>query len=307
MFGKLFKHELSFYAKYFLPILLVFMLIGAVLAPLQFIDNEYSLFSSDYDYSYSPNPMESLQGSLVDILHLFGVLAGYGVVGAFSLAGTILIVVRYYRYFYSSQGYLSFTLPVKVSTHISVKLIVALAIKGIISAACIVFYIATFMLKPLIEYIPQISWAALFNDIYSFFSYDFEYARFVDYIAVPVIIVQLLVSLFFGAVFSIIWYYVCITLGQAIWHKHRILTAIAVYIAGSILYGISENLLNITAYVLILVSSFTTIFNDFMIFYVSHYEWTVNLTLLFSNVVSLTMIAAGLFILWYCMKRRLNL
>ncbi len=140
---------------------------------------------------------------------------------AFFLLATILVFVRFYKNFFTDEGYLTFTLPVKVSTLFNSKLIMGLTVTfaTLLSLGISVFsmlgigFADKIFTKEFWEYIVTI-WQDLV----------YEFGWYLAVYALEGIIIFVLVELF-----THLFLYCCITLASVITKKARIITAIGIY------------------------------------------------------------------------------
>lgn len=122
MVKTLFKYEFKAYAKTLLPMNGILVVIALLNRIIQFMENDH--FSYDIIFGFS---IFALVVSMVFLL----------------VFTTIFIITRYYKNMFSSEGYLTMTLPVTPSQHIFVKLVSAFAFGfvsfvGVFVSGCIV-------------------------------------------------------------------------------------------------------------------------------------------------------------------------
>lgn len=207
MLKKLFKEEWKRF--FFAPTITVIILAVLTLIVMctfmtSFWDQGYNLF--------------------VELFAGFTILAYIFSLAALSFCITLCTAVRFYRNFFTDEGYLMFTLPVKVSDLLLSKLLVAilwrlisvvfiwLSILGIASVA--------------ISQLSDTGVVQFFREFYDLFQELFS----PDYIAVPlpVFIIWLFLIVLGSQIFSILFIYTCICLGQ-LWSRHKIGGAIISY------------------------------------------------------------------------------
>lgn len=173
---------------------------------------------------------------LPEMLYIVAMLAAIiAVLGgvAFAIMTVILLFSRFYKNFFTDEGYLTFTLPVKRSSLLNSKLISGTAtvlmtgfviVVDILIALCIAYH----------EYIfTQEFWSDLFKAIADYFERYGGYAVFA--------IVQSIVSALLTVVISVLFAYCCITIASIIAKKAKVITAIAIYyIANStVVFGLT--------------------------------------------------------------------
>lgn len=135
---------------------------------------------------------------------------------AFAILSMIIVFIRYYKNFFSDEGYLTFTLPVKTSTLLASKLIsgvsAILATAFVIGAEVFIMLAAGFgdEFTGILEEL----WKLIANEVGAI---SILYA------------VELLMILVVYSAFSVLFAYVCITLASVITRKARVITAIGLY------------------------------------------------------------------------------
>ena len=107
MLLKLFKYDFKSVARIALPMSLA-MLLTSVLAALS-IHLTFASVKSDND----------MLMQTVSALCIFMVITWLIVVVAYGIGVKFVVVRRYYTHFFTDEGYLTFTLPCKTSTHFS--------------------------------------------------------------------------------------------------------------------------------------------------------------------------------------------
>lgn len=155
---------------------------------------------------------------------------------AFPIITYILAYVRFYKNFFTDEGYLTFTLPVKRSQLLNSKLITC--VLTMFGSAIIVFadIIIIFAIgagesfyNELLSPMSQ-SFSALFNN---FSASDMVYL----WLNVIIILLMLLLS----SVFSTLFMFVCITFAAVITKKAKVITAIGIYyVANGVISGFMQ-------------------------------------------------------------------
>ncbi len=149
---------------------------------------------------------------------------------AFMLLAQILVFVRYYKNFYSDEGYLTFTLPVKRVTQLNSKLVMGTTT-----------YLTTFIFCLLCGAMMLI--IGFRNDIFTKETYEAiieGWKEFKELFEVNDIVPLLtafltgLITLVLTVMASNQFMYICISVGAAISKKAKVASAIAIYyVAGS--------------------------------------------------------------------------
>ena len=155
----------------------------------------------------------------------FTAIAGLGIIltvlgmSAFMVLSQVLIYVRFYRHFYTDEGYLTFTLPVKRCHLLSSKVIAAVTttvLTGIVLVADLVIIMAIVQGDKLFDAALWERRLRVVRDLWNSVGGGF----FVTY---GVEILLLLLSL---AVFSVMLMFCCITFAGVVVKKHKVLAAI---------------------------------------------------------------------------------
>ena len=164
------------------------------------------------------------QKELPQMLYVVATLAAIiAVLGgvAFAIMTIIILFSRFYKNFFTDEGYLTFTLPVKRSSLLNSKLITSIAtvlitgliiIVDIIIALCIAYYKEIFT-KEFFE--------VLGEAIKEYFE---DYGAYAVYS-----IVQIIVSAILTVAISVLFATCCITIASIIAKKAKVITAIAIY------------------------------------------------------------------------------
>ena len=195
MVKKLLKHEFIYYLRTLGIMLPIVLAIGIMTRVVRF-------FESD-DFIY-------------DIMIVSSGMMLYIASFACLIVTWIISIVRFYKNMYTSEGYLTFTLPVTNSQHIFVKLLTAT-----VCQLASLFVIAVSVLialtgKPLAELMET-------------FSYLCEaIATHIPTVHTVLYCIELIIMLTIYMVSAPLLYYACITVGQTA-KKNRILMAVGVY------------------------------------------------------------------------------
>ena len=151
-------------------------------------------------------------------------IVGYSSISALVLALVVCFVmtavigiVRFYRNLYSSEGYLTFTLPATHTEHLWAKLLSSMAVTGISVFVCLLSGIAAISFDFLIE-------------IFRVIAYFWKMGHDVLGFHLPLYAVEFVLALIVSVAFGYLIWYTCITVGQMA-RKNRILAAFGVYFA----------------------------------------------------------------------------
>lgn len=149
----------------------------------------------------------------------------------------VLIFIRYYRNFFTDEGYLTFTLPVKRETLLNSKLISSLVLMLASVGVCILSNFIMFMISDF----EMFRSGEFFREISNFFrQIPVDYRGYlVAYILEGLIILALLLLL------SVLFLYGCITFGSMIVKKGKLLASIGIYMGANSIFSFNSQLLMI--------------------------------------------------------------
>lgn len=160
----------------------------------------------------------------VEILAGFSILAYILSLAAFSFCITLCTAVRFYKNFFTDEGYLMFTLPVKTSDLLFSKLLVAVLWRfiSVMFMWLSILGIATVAVSHLSD-TGIVQFFREFTDI-------FQDLLSLGGLTIPLPVLFLWIALFgiCEQIFSILFIYTCICIGQ-LWSKHKIGGAIISY------------------------------------------------------------------------------
>ncbi len=140
---------------------------------------------------------------------------------AFSIIAVILIFIRFYKNFFSDEGYLTFTLPVKRTHLINSKIITSVLIE--IATFVLIGLSVAFMI--IIGFWEDFWSAQTWDAICEFFKFYFK-----DNILCRIIyIIEALLLIVLSVIFSNLFLFCCITFAAIITRKARVITAIGIY------------------------------------------------------------------------------
>lgn len=196
MVKKLIKHEFIYYIRTLAIFLPLVLLIGVMARVIQFFDSDTFVYSI-------------VSGSSLLMLYVASM--------ACILLTTVLSVVRFYRNMYTSEGYLSFTLPVTNSQHLFVKLFASVIFFGLSIITVVISAAIAFSGEALQEAVKAFKYmmdTAILNHIEPIHKAFFG--------------VEVFILFLLSAISTPLLYYTCITIGQTA-RKNRILSAVGVY------------------------------------------------------------------------------
>ena len=218
------------------------------------------------------------------------VLSIIGII-AFTFVSLVLVYVRFYKNLYTDEGYLTFTLPVKISEILNSKIILSLVTLAV-SGFVVCFDIFTMFAIGLPDQIFDI-------DNYEFLIEAFgELTKRLGWY-LPVYIILGIVLGVLGALFTQLLLFACITFASLLTKRARVITAIGIY------YGVNS----VLAFVMQMLAMFSipTVFDKLCLLEDSMLKW-VFIIVLVCAVVFCFMCCVMLYILQYwMMDKKLNL
>ena len=152
------------------------------------------------------------------------VIAGIGVfvaimgICAFWISAIIFIYTRFYKNFFTDEGYLTFTLPVKRSALLNSKLIMNIVTNV---ASAFVFIIDVFTML-LIGFNKQIFTLEFKRELLQFFNNLAKLFSELSPWLIAIDILEFLILMFLSLVFSALFMYACITFAAVIVKKPRL-------------------------------------------------------------------------------------
>ena len=268
MVKKLFKHEFISYGQ-------VMALVYGILLIVAVATKLILVFESD------TTAYQIIRGFTI-LLYVVSVLVALGF--AFVMA-----IVRFYRNLFTSEGYLSFTLPVTTSQHIIVKAVTAVCVEWVtmlmvIASACIVLSGEALGLV----------WKGLgviLDDIYATVG--------AHAIAFGI---ELFVMMLLASFTSVMLYYTCISIGQ-LSRKNRVLAAVGVYFAYYILTQILSTILTI----LLTVFAASGLMEELGYWIAMHPNASIHLSMCISIVLSAAFLLIEFIVVRSIITKKLNL
>ncbi len=233
MVKKLLKHEFAYYLRTFGVFWPIVLVIAAVTRFFRFINDGRVI-------------TEIATGSSIFMLVVACI--------ALILLSTVISVVRFYKNMYSSEGYLTFTLPVTNTQHIFVKLLASIGCQIICALTVLVAIFIAISGEIFAEFVDILSFAI--EDLVA----EIGMANCLFFA------IELILLLILSTASGMLLYYGCITVGQTA-KKNRILMAVAVYFA---YYMVSQIISTIFSIIFILLGS-AGAFDSIVAWFESHY------------------------------------
>ncbi len=164
---------------------------------------------------------------LLTILSMLGFFFSIMLLACFPLATIIMTLIRYYKNFFSDEGYLTFTLPVKRSQLLCSKLLSNFVFQIMSGAITLLGALIILGLG-----LRQHS-AEFYQEFYTAFQPAGAHWNFVD----TALLLSMLLSGIVGILYGCNMFYLCITIGSVISKKHKALTGIGIYLAFTAVSG----------------------------------------------------------------------
>ena len=140
---------------------------------------------------------------------------------AFVIMTVILLFSRFYKNFFTDEGYLTFTLPVKRSSLLNSKLIVSVTTLIITGLVLLFDLLVAVCIGEADVIFTREFWVTLGKEIEHFFETLDGYVVFA--------IVQTIVSVILTVIISVLFAFCCITIASIIAKKAKVITAIIIY------------------------------------------------------------------------------
>ncbi len=163
--------------------------------------------------------------AFVILLAYFGFLISILGLSAFMIASAIFIYLRFYKNFFSDEGYLTFTLPVKRSQLLNSKLIAAMTVLFSTFAVLLIDLTLIFMIAFGTEFInPE-----ALKSIWAFIKELFNPINTKPIMYLVVYALEIVLITFLSSMFSVLLVFVCISFASMITKKNKVFAAIGIY------------------------------------------------------------------------------
>lgn len=206
MVKKLFKHEIAYYMRSMLPVYCILGAIAVFGRVIQFFEADNTIYNT------------------VNIIAILSYVVAIIAVMAMSYVFTI---TRFYRHLFTSEGYLSFTLPVTPTQHILTKLTTAVITHA---ASLIVVLLSACIITAGDVLVEVIKAAAYIVDLIpERLAFTFKETTAAQWqVNIWLFVIEFILLLVAAVIYQMLLFYGCITVGQT-FHKNRILAAVGVY------------------------------------------------------------------------------
>lgn len=205
MLRKLMKYELKWTGRFLLPLYIILVLITLI--------GRLILSNVNFD-----TDVGELFVGITTLGYMFSIMA-------ITFGTFIIIMVRFYKNLLTDEGYLSFTLPVKISTHLLAKTMIA-------SLWTFLSIVMTFLsIGVLISGNIEISVGMAMSQVY-----DELYGVLGN--GVGLFGIEMIVTFVVSSVLNVLYVYVSIAVGQVI-SKNKILGSVAAYVVISMVIQVA--------------------------------------------------------------------
>lgn len=221
MLGKLIKHEFIATWKIFLLLNIVAVVAGGFAGIV---------------CANVPN-LEHAPDALAILLSM-GLIGYIFLLVAIAVLCTAYLVVRYYRSLYTSEGYLTFTLPATTTEILSAKMLVSF-IWDLITTICIGISVGLFMLglSTLMARTGGYTFGEFFGEIFEFAYDTFGFEQ-------GIVAAGYIAESMFSMILTMMTFFFAISLGQ-LWQQHKILGSVIFYFVIRFVTGIITAFINV--------------------------------------------------------------
>lgn len=268
MVKKLVKHEIIAYMRTMLPMQLILLGIAVLVRFVQLFESDITAFN---------------------IVNISSIIAFVISIIVCLVMAVVVSITRFYKNLFTSEGYLSFTLPVTPAAHIFAKLLVSVMFFAITVVTVLLSLCVATLGDVLTEVIKAIGYLA---------------REFYD--SVGVHMVFYILEIIIGAVVlfsaSYLKFYACISLGQMA-KKNRILAAFGVYFG---YYFICQIIA--TIFIIIINNIYDYLPFDVIYRFIDKYPYGSAHIMLWMVILFYAGISAVYFLVSHCViKKKLNL
>lgn len=228
------------------------------------------------------------------------ILVGFVAVIAYTVLSVIFITRRYYTNLFTDEGYLTFTLPAKISTIFNAKVLAGVLWSVIVSVVVILCFAALYIFSSSPDGISGISQSI--KDSLSFYLPDFEMSTLS-------IVVTGVIYLFAGIsalMYELLLIYLCITLGSVIAKKGKLPLGIGLYFGAN---AVCSTVVSVLTFVASIFTSemYDKVQMDDYSGLAKIYFLEMNMQMIITLVVYTCVAVGAYFLNRYFLKNKLNL
>ncbi len=268
MVRKLFKHEIISYLRTLLPVNIILFAIAVMTRVILFFEND----GVTYGIIFGSSVFAFVVGIIACVFMTF-----------------VVSIVRFYKNLFTSEGYLSFTLPVTSAQHIWVKLGSALLFQIFAAITVILSLIVVASGEPLVEifkaigFLLKLCWAEFGGHIVFF-------------------IIELIALLLISVSYEYLLWYACISLGQRS-RKNRVFMAVVWYFV----YYMITQVVSTVFVIIMMILETTGAIDNAMEWVFEHMLASVHIGFIGGAVIMAAIALVFYFISKNTMKNKLNL
>lgn len=285
MLKKLFRYDMKYTARLVLPLMLLTLgttVLGSIAMKIL-----GSLEYSDFSQTFGATLLRIVLGLIV---------AGTCfILVAFAVITSIVVFMRFYKHFFSDEGYLTHTLPVKTSTHMFSKTWSTL-LWVVITTVTTLFFVFIYVLIGTAPHGSLLN-TEVFRAIGEFFQGIFPYMTPSYWVIGLETLLLTLVSI----VFSTFMIFTAITIGAVVAKKHKILAAIGFYY----LINMVVSIVTVLVFVLVTLSTVGNTMLTGSLLYSP--EGSIHFLLIFAILFYLGLSIGGFALCNHFLKKKLNL
>ncbi len=271
MVKKLFKHEILAYLRVVIPVQIILLGVAVLGRIIQFFETDTTAY---------------------DIVNGSSIFAFVVAIMVTLLMTTVFSIVRFYRNLFTGEGYLSFTLPVTPTQHLTVKLLTA-ALSQIVNIVVAVVAVCIITAGDVLTEVIRAG-VYLWNTVVTQLA-DNAFHLWL-YLAEGILM------LLAAELASVLFYYLCIAIGQ-LFKKNRVLASVGVYFG----FYIVTQVLSTIVMILLAFLQETPWLQDIMKFIEGHPFATVHIVLCGLLVACLVLGVVYFLVTRRIITRRLNL
>lgn len=223
MLKKLLKYEFKAVSKSLVPMLLAIFGLSVLSSFIIVLNNAISRSSA------ASSVFAAIFQIITSIILVFSVIALFASI----LIVIFLLLQRYYKNFFTDEGYLTFTLPVEVKQLLATKLI-----SGFVwtIVGTIVIFVSIMFFLPFAT--AEDGHLISFDVLTTFIDVISSFYRYVGTLNSVLFTVEFILLGVIGVISQLLLYYLAITIGSIIAKKHKILASIGMYFAINSVTGI---------------------------------------------------------------------
>ena len=274
MVKKLLKHEATYYSRTLFIYAIVLFVLALFTRLLMFFETDMVIYTLAQSASF--------------------LLFGFAVFACYILA-TVISVFRFYKNLFTSEGYLSFALPVTTNQHIFAKLISATIYNLIVYILSVFAFLITISGDIYIELVDA-----------GLYLLNFAQNQLPDvHLTLHLIfyIIEFVFLTITSTVFNLLLYYACIAIGQTA-KKNRILLAVGVYFG---YITITQMFRTVVSMAISILAANTELIMNLTKYYIEHPFTSIHISLVFSIVGAIVMSVICYVITRVTISRKLNL